>query len=411
MIVGGLFLYNSDMKKVGILKEGKVPVDHRVAFTPKQLVELQSSFNVEVFVQKSSIRAHRDEDYLAQGLQVVDDVSHCDILFGVKEVPKTELIEGKVYFFFSHTIKAQPYNRQLLQTILQKNIQLVDYECLKNEKGQRVVAFGRFAGIVGAYNGLLTYGKKYNKYDLIPANKCFDMEALWNELSKVNLPAIKIALTGGGRVANGAIETLEKANIKQVSVQEFLTTSFQEPVFVQLDSNDYNERIDGTNFDESDFYKNPALYKSTFHQFIDKTDILIAGAYWDPEAPVLFTQEDVGLPDFSIRVVADITCDIEGSIPTTIRSTTIDKPTFDINRNTFEECIAYSEEDHITVMAVDNLPCELPRDASESFGQQLLNNVVKDLLVHDTGIIEKATIAKNGELMAHYNYLQPYVEG
>ncbi|SNT19851.1 Alanine dehydrogenase [Ekhidna lutea] len=400
------------MKKIGIIKEGKVPIDRRVPLTPQQAKQLKENFDVEVVVQSSDIRCFSDDDYRNAGLSIVESVEDCDIILGVKEVPMDKLVPNKTHFFFSHTIKKQDYNRDLLRTILDKNIQLIDWETLTNENGNRIIAFGRWAGIVGAYNGLWTYGKRYNLFNLRRAHECFDYEDLKTEYTKIKLPNIKIALTGGGRVTKGAMEVLLGAGISQVTPHEFLTERFEEPVFTQLNSRDYNRRKDGAEFHRNEFYKNPELYEGDFLKYAKVTDVLIACAFWDPAAPVLFHREDIIKDDFDIRIIADITCDIEGSIPSTKKPSTIDDPIYDYNPSDDEVEQALTDEGNITVMAVDNLPCELPRDASESFGNELINNVIPPLLGDDEkGIISRATITKAGALTEKYDYLQDYVDG
>ncbi|QSE98601.1 NAD(P)-dependent oxidoreductase [Fulvivirga lutea] len=399
--------------KVGILKEGKIPVDRRVPLVPFQAREIVNTFpNVKVVAQKSDIRCYKDDDYLNEKIEVVDNVDDCDILMGVKEVPIKNLIEGKTYLFFSHTIKEQSYNRDLLREILSKKIRLIDYELLTDSEGTRVVAFGRYAGLVGAYNGILTYGKRYNLFNIRPAHKCFDLEDLKTEYEKVNLPAIKIAVTGGGRVSRGAMEVLDGMRIRKVTPADYINELYDEPVYTQLNSRDYNKAKDGTEFNRGDFYESPHLYESDFAQFSEVTDLLIAGAYWDPAAPVLFKREDILEPNFKIKVIADITCDIEGSIPSTKKPSTIDDPIYDYNPSEDKIEAALKDESNITVMAVDNLPCELPRDASVDFGKELLNNVLPHLFNKDSeGVIERATIAKDGKLTDRFQYLQNYVDG
>ncbi|WP_370090082.1 NAD(P)-dependent oxidoreductase [Ekhidna sp.] len=400
------------MTKIGIIKEGKIPIDRRVPLTPIQAKQITENFDVELVVQSSDIRCFSDDDYRNAGLRVVDSIDDCDIILGVKEVPIPKLVPNKTHFFFSHTIKKQDYNRDLLRSILDKQIRLIDWETLTNESGNRIIAFGRWAGIVGAYNGLWTYGKRYNLFNLRRAHECFDYDDLKTEFSKIKLPNIKIALTGGGRVAKGAMEVLLGAGISQVTPYDFLTQRFNEPVFTQLNSRDYNKRIDGGAFHRNEFYKNPELYEGDFLKYSKVTDILIACAFWDPAAPVLFQRQDIIRDDFDIRVIADITCDIEGSIPSTKKPSTIDDPIYDYNPTDDEVEQALTDEGNITVMAVDNLPCELPRDASESFGNELVNNVIPHLLGNDEkGIIERATITKDGKLTDKYSYLQDYVDG
>ena len=398
--------------KIGLIKENKIPIDRRVALTPFQARQAQANFpGLKIVAQTSDVRCFSDQDYLKEGIAIVSDVSDCDVLIGVKEVQIPDLINDKTYFFFSHTIKKQEYNQELLRTILSKNIRLIDYETLTDENNKRIIAFGRWAGIVGAYNGILTFGKRYNLFHLRSAHACFDLEDLKTEYSKVKLPAIKIVITGGGRVAKGAIEVLLGMGIKKVTPAELLTEKYDFPVFTQLNSRDYNIRKDGGEFSRKLFYENPELFESDFHKYSRVTDILIASAFWDPRSPVLFQRSDIIKLDFRIRVIADITCDIEGSIPSTKKPSTIDDPTYDYNPSDDNLEPANSDEGNITVMAVDNLPCELPRDASESFGKELLNNVLPHLLgKDDKNIIEGATIAKGGQLTKKYAYLQDYVD-
>ena len=401
------------MIKFGIVKEGKVPQDKRVPLIPEHINQLQNNYpDTEVVVQESPIRCYPDGEYQNAGINVVHNVSDCDIVLGVKEVPLPDLIENKTYVFFSHTIKAQPYNRNLLKEILRKNITLLDYEALTNSKGIRIVAFGRYAGIVGAYNGLLTYGKKLNLYKIRRAHECFDLQDLTSEYAKINLPKTKIALTGGGRVANGAMEVLDGVGIRKVSTTEFLTKDFDEPIYVQLNPLDYNKHKNNVDHPESYFFNNPTEYEADFARFAQKADLLIAGAYWDPAAPTLFTKEDLNNDSFKIKVIADITCDIEGSIPTTLRPTTIDHPWYDYNRSSYKEEGAFSSENNISVMSIDNLPNELPRNASQDFGYELVNNVLPLFINGDKdNVLERATITRNGALTEQYKYLESYVKG
>ncbi|MEO9805587.1 MAG: NAD(P)-dependent oxidoreductase [Reichenbachiella sp.] len=401
------------MPKIGILKEGKVPIDRRVAIIPSQAKYIKENFpGVDLVCQKSDIRCFPDEDYTSEGIELVNDVQDCDIIFGVKEVPLGQLIPDKTYFFFSHTIKKQDYNRELLNEALDKNIRLIDYETLTDANNQRIIAFGRYAGIVGAYNGIWSYGKRYNLFNIRRAHECFDLEDMKTEYDKIKLPKIKIVITGGGRVGKGAMEVLLGLGIRKVTPERFVSEDFNEPVFTQLNSRDYNKHKEGKEFSRSEFFESPGNFESDFYQYAKCADLLIACAYWHPEAPVLFTREDATHRDFKINIIADVTCDIEGSIPSTIRPAVIDDPVFDYDPTTGKEMPAFAEEGNITVMSVDNLPCELPRNASEDFGHELVNNVLPCLFGDDPDkIVERATIAENGKLTSHYSYLQDYANG
>ena len=331
------------------------------------------------------------------------------MLFGVKEVPVDKLIPDKTYFFFSHTIKRQSYNRGLLQAVLEKNIRLIDYEVLKDQEGNRVVAFGRWAGVVGAYNAFWTYGKKTALFDLKRAHECFDLADMKAELKKVQLPPVKIILTGAGRVGKGAKEILEAMGIKEVSKEDFLHQYFEEAVFVQLRSEDYNRRKTDGGYDREEFYSNPERYESHFLKYAEEGEMLIAAAYWDPEAPRLFKLEDINSDDFALSVIADVTCDIDGSVPTTRRASTILSPVYDIDRETGQEIEAFGKQRSISVMAIDNLPCEIPREASQDFGNQLIKWVIPALLDEPAPILEKATLARDGDLTLEFMHLRDFV--
>jgi saccharopine dehydrogenase (NAD+, L-lysine-forming) len=399
--------------RIGLMREGKIPIDRRVPLTPGQAKTVMQRFtDVEVVAERSDIRCFTDGEYEREGIRMVDSLAECDVILGVKEVPVDNLIAGKTYFFFSHTIKKQAHNRGLLQEILRRKITLVDYETLTDTTGKRIIAFGRWAGIVGAYNGIWTYGQRYNLYSIRRAHTCFDLDDLWAELAKVSLPPIKIILTGGGRVAKGAMEVLTRLRVRKVTPRQFLEEWYDFPVFVQLNGRNYNRRKDGRDFSRSDFFRAPQGYEADFVRYASVADLLVAAAYWDPKAPVLFTREDILSDNFKVTVIADITCDIDGSIPCTKRPSTIDNPIYDYNPCDDQLEIPLSDEANITVMAVDNLPCELPRDASASFGVDLVNRVLPELLGEDRdSVISRATIVREGKLTEKFAYLQDYVDG
>ncbi|MCH6199005.1 NAD(P)-dependent oxidoreductase [Aquiflexum sp. LQ15W] len=397
--------------KIGLIKEGKVPTDRRVPFTPKQLSHLSELYKdtLSFYVESSPFRCFSDEEYIQEGIEVVGDISFCDLLMGVKEVPVAQLISDKTYIFFSHTIKEQVHNRKLLQTVLEKNITLMDYEVLKDENGNRTVAFGHWAGIVGAYNGLWAYGKKSGLFDLKRAMDCFDKEELQQELGKVQLPPIKIVVTGTGRVGKGVVEILQLVGIRQVGAKELLQHYFDEPVFSVLSTEEYYRRKTDGGYERQEFYSSPDKYESHFLKFAEVSDILMAASYWDPRAPKLFEMEDIRSEEFSISVVADITCDINGSIPTTLKPSSILDPIYDIDRDTFEVLPAFGKQTSISVMAIDNLPTELPRNASEDFGKQLMQHLIPELLKGQSRILDQATIAKEGDLTIEFIFLKQYI--
>ncbi|TNF41209.1 MAG: alanine dehydrogenase [Bacteroidetes bacterium] len=399
--------------KVGILRENKTPPDKRVPLTPEQCIEVQQKFpGVKIMVQPSKIRCFKDNEYAELGIDLTEDLSDCEILMGVKEERIEDLIEGKKYLIFSHTIKKQTYNRELLLTILKKNIQLIDYEVLTNKDGFRIIGFGRFAGLVGAYSGLRAFGIKNQLFGLKPAHECENLAEMLINLYTINLPPLKIAVTGDGRVASGVLEILNHLNVWRLTPEQYLGIDKPNlPVYTQLLPENYVRRKNGYEFDLFHFFLNPAEYQNAFLPFAKSTDLLMAAAYWDPKAPVLFTPEDMKSNSFRISVISDITCDIEGSIPSTKRASTIEDPFYDYNPTTKELEPAFSSAKNITVQAVDNLPCELPKDASLDFGRNLIDKVFPSLFGEDLdGIIERATITKNGKLTAKFSYLQDFVD-
>ncbi len=404
--------YQTYMTTFGIIKERKNPPDRRVVFSPKGLSDTMSKFPEASFmVESSDIRIFDDASYKNVGVVVTDDITDCDVLLGVKEVPIDALIPNKKYFFFSHTIKKQPYNRKLLKAILDKNIELYDHEVIVNQKGWRLIGFGRYAGIVGAYNGFRAFGLKNESFTLPKAETLLDQKALEAELSKINLPNIKIVLTGNGKVGSGAKEILDAMRIKEVSVDEYLTTEFDEAVYTQIDVLDYNKRKDGQLLDKKDFYDNPEEYDSDFMRFAKVSDVYMAGHFFGDGAPYIYTREDAKSEDFKIRVVADISCDIDGPVATTIRSSTIADPIYGYHPNREEE-VDFKDPEAIVVMAVDNLPCELPKDASEGFGTMFMEHVIPAFFNNDIdGVLERARMTQSGKLTDRYSYLQNYVDG
>ena len=398
--------------KFGIIRERKNPPDRRVVLSPAECQNVLSKYPAaEINVESSPIRVFSDREYTEKGIPVVTDMDSCDVLLGVKEVPIDALIPNKKYFFFSHTIKKQPYNRDLLRAILEKNIELYDHEVITNPKGARLVAFGRYAGIVGAYNGFRAYGLKYDRYQLPKAESLLDQQALIAELKKIQLPNIKILLTGRGRVGNGAKEMLDAMGLREVSSNEYLTTNFQEPVYCQIDVSYYVKRKDGIKGNKADFFQNPEEYQSDFFRYAKVTDFYIAGHFYGDGAPYLYTREDAKHPDFKIKVVADISCDIDGPVASTIRPSTIAEPIYGYDPETESET-DFKTDNAIAVMAVDNLPCELPRDASVGFGEAFSKHVIPSFFNSDKdGILHRARMTQNGKLTPRYAYLQDYVDG
>jgi len=396
--------------KIGIIREGKAPADKRTPLTPQHCVALMERFpELEIVAQTSAIRCFPDADYAALGVAVVDDITDCDVILGIKEVPKELLVPGSTMMFFSHTIKKQPHNRKLLQEIIRKNIRLIDYECLTDNIGRRILGFGKYAGIVGAYNALIAFGKRNGSFDLKPAYQCSGIAEMHSELKKVRLGNERIIVSGGGKVAHGVRETLTAAGIAEVSVPDFLTKEFAHPIWCNADILDYHELNGNPPESVEAFIRDSAAYTNTFTKFLSKADIYISAHFWDGRSAPFFTQQDVKADDFRPRIIADITCDIQGSVPTTLRSSTIESPIYGYDRFTATVADPYSENS-ITIMAVDNLPCEIPADASSGFGAELMEKVLPLFLEDDVQkVLERATIAQDGTLTRYFGYLEDYV--
>ncbi len=396
-----------------LIKERKNPPDRRVVFSPSKLKDASKAFNDANFiVEASNIRIFKDQAYVDEGFTVTENVSEADVFLGVKEVPVSALIPSKKYFFFSHTIKEQPYNRALLRAILDKKIELYDHETIVKENGGRLIGFGRYAGLVGAYNGFRALVLRDTLFSLPKAEGLTDLNAMKAELDKITLPNIKIVLSGTGKVALGAKEILDHLKIKQVNVKDYLTTNYNGPVYTMIDVLDYNTRIDGKEGNRYEFYNDPTPYKSNFMRFAKVSNMFIAGHFYGNDAPFLFTRKDAKHPEFNIDLVSDISCDVDGPVASTLRASTIADPFYGYNPETEQE-VPFDEKGAITVMAVDNLPCELPKDASEGFGEMFLKHVIPAFFNGDKdGVLQRARMTTSkGTLTDRFKYLQDFVNG
>jgi saccharopine dehydrogenase (NAD+, L-lysine forming) len=398
------------MVRIGLLKEEKIPPDNRVALTPAQCRWLQTTYpDLKVFVQSSTHRCFSDKEYQRSGIEVVEDLKDCDILFGIKEVPGDHLLDNKTYLFFSHTRKKQIHNQKLLQTILQKKITLIDYECMEHEDGQRIIGFGFFAGVVGAHNGMMAYGERTGSFHLQRVYKQKDFKELIHSYFGVKLPNLKIAVTGSGRVAHGILEVMNLMEVVELEKEEFVSREFSYPVYVQLKGADLYRHIKREDYNREDFHSHPEEYECLFDQYIPHTDVLMNGVYWDVNVPRLFKIKRVSDPDFRIKVIADVTDDTNGSIPINLGDQPIENPVYGVDRFSLQKTPPY-QPNSVDIMAVGNLPNELPRDASKYFGEQLIKYILPDLFTNSSRVIDEATIVKNGNLTRRFEYLRDYVQ-
>lgn len=396
------------MLTIGLIREGKIPADNRVAFTPAQCKWIhKNSDAVKIIVQHSSNRCFTDKEYEAAGIELAEDISGCDILFGIKEVPVEQLIPGKTYLFFSHTKKAQPHNQKLFRAIIKNNNTLIDYECLTHEDGQRILGFGFFAGVVGAHNGMMAYGNRTGLFNLNRVYQQKDYRNLIHTYFGLKLPKVKIAVTGSGRVAHGVLEIMNLLGIHEVEPFDYLHKQFEYPVYVDLKGRDlYRRKEDGT-YNRQNFHDHPEEYECTFPPFAKQTDILMNGIYWEKSIPPLFSVDDFKSEDFRIKTIADITNDEHGSVPVNCGDGTIEDPVYGVDKNTLERTAPYLSSS-VDLMAVGNLPNELPRDASRYFGEQLIKFVLEDLVKGGSAVIERGTMVKQGRLMEEYGHLRGY---
>lgn len=397
-----------------LIKERKSPPDKRVVLTPEQCVLFKSRFpEARLVVESSDIRIFSDDQYRALGIEVLDDVSIADVFLGVKEVPISSLVEEKSYLFFSHTIKKQPYNQGLMQAICAKKIALYDHETFVSESGRRLIGFGRYAGIVGAYNGFRLLGQKMKTFDLPKVEHLYDYDAVKEALQKVILPKnFKTLITGRGKVALGAKEIIDHLKIGQVSPQELIEQKQSSPSYAMLDLEDYNKHKEGKSFDRVEFYRFPERYEGDFDRFTRVVDMFVAGHFYGNGAPIILTREAMRDPLCRIKVVADVSCDIDGPVACTLRPSTIAEPFYGYNPQTHSE-VDFHDSNAIGVMAVDNLPCELPRDASHGFGEQFLAQIAPSFFDGDTeGVLSRAQITDSmGRLTPRFCYLQYYAMG
>ena len=399
------------MITIGLIREGKVPADNRVALTPAQCKWIQKNdTGVRIVVQHSENRCFPDSEYRMAGADIKEDMSECDILLGIKEVPVDTLIPGKTYLFFSHTKKLQPANQKLLQAVIAKKITLIDYECLEHEDGTRIIGFGFFAGVVGAHNGMMAYGRRTGNFHLDRVNSSKTFQHLIHTYFGLKIPNIRIVVTGSGRVAHGLLEIMNLMGIHEVEPEEYLQKRFSYPVYVHLRGGDLYEHMSGKKYSREDFHNNPENYICTFRDYMVSTDILMNGLYWEKKIPRLFQMEDLRRDDFNIQTIADVSDDFQGSVPCNLGDATIESPVYGVDRRTFDKTAPYLPGS-VDVMAVGNLPNELPRDASRYFGEQLIKFVLADLVGNHSQEIEKATIVKDGKLTPLYSYMKDYAAG
>jgi hypothetical protein len=305
----------------------------------------------------------------------------------------------------------QRYNQKLLQSIIEKKITLIDYECLEHADGTRLIGFGFFAGVVGAHNGMMAYGQRTGKFSLERVYKKRNFQELIHTYFGLKLPPVKIVVTGSGRVAHGILEIMNLLEIHETDPDEYKSTpSFPYPVYVHLKGeNLYLNKLTGK-YTRKEFHEHPEKYKCLFDDYLSETDILLNGVYWEQDIPRLFEMEDMTKPGFRIKTIADISDDKNGSVPCNLGDNTMEDPVYGVDKLTGKRTAPY-QENSVDIMAVGNLPNELPRDASRYFGEQMIKYILDDLIAGGSPIINDATIVRDGKLTEKFSYLKDYVTG
>ena len=396
--------------KLALIREGKVPPDSRVALTPQQAARVHASADFEVRVQPSPGRCFPDDAYRAAGVPVEEDLSDCDILIGVKEVPIDQLVPDKTYFFFSHTHKEQAYNRALLQAVISRGIRLIDYELLTDDAGDRLIAFGKFAGMVGAHHALRAWGLRTGNFELPQMNTFTDYEAAQTAYAKTNFGQVRVVVTGTGRVGKGAVSVLRDAGLTEVTNESFLAGRGEGAVFTHLSAKHYVQRRDGKPFTKREFYADPKAFESAFEPYTKAADVFVHGIFWDNDAPAMFTVDDMTDPAWRIQVISDVTCDIYPvtSVPATRKASTIAEPYFGFDPR--QEAVTESfETKAVTMMTIDNLPNELPRDASKAFGTMFIEKILPELRLESSAVLDRATLTSEGALTPAWSKLEHFV--
>jgi alpha-aminoadipic semialdehyde synthase len=432
---------------IAIRREDKNRWERRVPLTPAQVTELIQQHGLAVLVQPSTIRAFSDDAYTAAGATMQEDLSPAQVVLAIKEIPPELLQPGKTYLFFSHTIKGQPHNMPLLRCLLELGCQLIDYERVVDEQNRRLIFFGQHAGLAGMIDTLRALGQRlawegianplaelrptYEYADLPTAQSAIREigQRIVEEGLPVELTPLVIGLAGYGNVSRGAQAILDLLPIRQVSPAELPRLTEREDldrnviykvVFKEEDT--VEPIVKGQSFDLPEFFQRPERYRSKFDRYLPYLTVLVNCIYWDTPYPRLLTKAAArqlysGNPPPKLRVIGDISCDIEGGIEPTVKATSPDKPTFVWNPETDTAIEGVAGRGPV-IMAVDNLPCELPIESSTSFGEALLP-FIPALAACDFSSpfdacplppeLKRATIVYHGELTPEYRYLEQFL--
>ena len=434
--------------KICIRKETKNRWERRTPLTPDNVMRLRNDQEISVAVEPSDLRVFPDEEYTDAGAELTQDLSRCDIILGIKEIPVPDILEGKTYLYFSHTIKGQKQNMRMLEKLVERKCTLIDYEKITDEKGRRLIFFGWYAGAAGVIDTLWAAGRRLewegvrNPFSsIMTAHEYADLQDAREHMAQVgrliatygipyNIRPFVVGITGTGNVSRGAQEILDLLPVVNVKPEELPLLKKRKDsgnvVYkVVFDEKDMYVPIEeGTVFDLKDYYNNPKRYRSRFIDYIPYMSAIINCVYWDARYPRLLTKAQVkelysGHMSPKLRIIGDISCDIEGSMEVTIKPTTPDSPVFVYDPWEDKDIPGWKGTGPV-VMAVENLPAEVPREATEYFGGKLMEfipflaNAGLDGEVEDLKLpkpLLNALILFKGQFTENFRYMQEYLKG
>jgi alpha-aminoadipic semialdehyde synthase len=435
------------MTTVGIRFEDKYKMEKRVALVPRDVKRLIKNDDIPVIVQKSAKRVFKEEEYAKVGATISDKLDEAQIIFGVKEMPIDFFENNKTYLFFSHTIKGQDYNMPLLKRMVEKKINLIEYEKITDDSGKRLIFFGRYAGLAGMINSFWSFGQRCKIKGVETPFASLKQSHLYSSLDEAkdalsgvadiikkegidsSIAPLVIGITGYGNVSKGAQEIIDLFNNKEITPEELLelrnSNSFDNKTIYKVifkENHISKPKNNNVEFELQHYYNHPEEYENNFEQYVPALSILMNCMYWGPEYPRIITkdflEELFSKPENKLCVIGDVTCDPDGSIEATHMGTFIEDPVFVYNPFTREPTMGF-EGEGLLIMAVDILPSELPREASEGFSEAL-SPYVKDLVNTDfnesfekltlPAPLKRALILHNGEFTPDYKYMEEFIK-
>ena len=431
---------------IGIRRADKNKWEKRTPLIPEDVKYLKAKYGIQTLIQPSEIRAYTNEQYSTAGAEVVEDIHSAKVIFAVKEIPLHFYRPGKTYIFFSHTIKGQSYNMPLLKKMMELKCNLIDYERIVDESNRRLIFFGRYAGIAGMVESLHAFGQKLKSkgiqtpFDKIKQAYQYEsleetvkvLKEIGNKIKIQGIPEqlqpLVIGFAGYGNVSKGAQEIIDILPVKEISpgdlrnLNNISKDDFSKNLFKVVFKEEDLVRAKEGNFHLQDYYDHPEKYAGKFEEYVPYLTMVVNSIYWTDRYPRLITKKFLRSNDYlksdqKLMVIGDISCDINGAIEITYKTTDPGNAffTYNLKSDTFEDGIL---KDGITIMAVDNLPCEFPREASKEFSS-VLKNFVHEIINADFSKpfdelslsypIKKALILKQGELTENYLYLNKFL--